>query len=227
MARRNRTKLIPLLLAMISCITLFCTTALTVFADEQAPSFSEIVEALTNEDVALIADVLVAEDLEIKNKDDVRDNLFADPDLDNQVKAKQLTIVLELAKEKAECTARLTDDYITQTVEPASVADYKQARDQLLASYVIDAARLNASDWEVYLTDLQSSLELKAQVLENILNDDQAAFSKFSKDSAQKVVNEYNRLIDITNAGGGDAFSVEGYYEPAKAEKLKNELAKL
>ena len=215
MARRNRTKLITLLLAMLSCITLFCTTALTVFADDPAPSFSEVVEALTEEDVAMIADVV---DVTIEDKADVPD-FFVDPN--DQTKVAQLTIVLEIAKEKADLKGRLTDEYITQTVEPASVADYKDARDQLLASYKIEGAKLNAADWESYLADLQGSLETKANVLEDIINQDAAAFEQFAKDSAQKIADEYNRLIEKTQAGGGDEFSVEGYYSTAHATKLK------
>ena len=211
MALKKRTNLITLLLATLFCAVLACASVITAFADDSSLSFEE--------EVALVQQEIIDSGILGDYTGDLT-TYFADPNED--VKIAQLKKIHSLALLRNQYSNSYSDQAIAENVEPASCADVKEIRDQLLASFIVRASAVNGNaNWDAQLNALQQDAEAKVESIQAIMEEDEANYNSFVADCAKSVVDAYDHLMSKNNAGGGNEFTVKGYYSSAHADALK------
>ena len=207
MSIRKSTKLISLLLAMLSCIVLACTSVVTVFGEGQTlPTEAE----MKNE--------LVESGLYQGNAND----LFADANA--EVVKAQLEAAYLLALERSRIASEYSDAQLAENAEPASVADIAEIRDDFLAKFVLDGAKLNTSGWQAYLDELGATVVAAEDKMTAIMQEDAQEFATLVSESVNKIVAKYDALLAITNNGGGNENTIVGYYSTAQKQVLTETL---
>lgn len=210
MATKKHIKIKSVIIALLSCVMLVCSSAVTAFANNT--SFADIVAQY---DAFVQASGVLTEGDAFQSLNDL-----VNPD--EAVKIEQANAIIELALSRAEFLEGYSDENIDAGVEPASRADVKAIRDAVLAIAKIEGAKINGVDWEAYIEDIYDRADLKALEILEIIFGDMENFDAFQNAQAGKVNEVYKNLIAKTLEGVGDENTVVGFYSPAQEQELKS-----
>ncbi len=212
MATRKNTKLLTVLMAVLSCVLLVCSSAFTVFAAEDYKAQYE--QIVAESDQLVIDSGIFEEGDPLQSLGDL-----INPDYSVRVEQAGSIIALALARGLfAETTA---DEILAEIMLPYELEDAKQLRDEILATYKITGAKINSANWEGYLEELGKTLEPMLLEMQELVLNGSLSMVDYVVKSAEEVESVYNNLLSVTNAGVGDENTTVGFYSPAQERELK------
>ncbi len=217
MLAKQRSKMVTVMLLILTVVAMACSSALTVFAEELPQTLNDYL--LANNQKVVDSGILESENLFA----DLKSN--SDEDLGLKVAKKIVSIVDLRETEKV----NYSDEALAEKAEPARVGELKSIRDQAFAAKISNAVLLEgASD---YLATFQSTFTQTLARIDALIEEDAAAFEALASSKAGEVKTEYDRLLTVNtmnNVGmDGREYTTVGFYAPEYLAKLNEVYASL